>query len=350
MNAQELKRALEDSVRPTVKTGGKRQSCSSGISTLWSALYQRIFVGLCHTIGILLPVGSRRLRLVQQLLKMPTVYRIHGWQAVWHEVNVALALLLGAPRDIWRAGTRGSGMRLPEFSAKPLKKHRAMVDIIVYGSDAREQLQHCVSQIIAHTTPRYRLIVAVDTASSDTMAYLREIEESQGVVLCEATGASDRAQAVATALHAARAPLWSVASVDARPCRTNLIAYIVRVLHKIIGKLLSKFTRLDVVSTLVIPSVSRLKHLFGHSRATHRNFKPKDRVRGRRHLIELAIKHCVDDCPSVVDCHPLTHTIWTAGPTGINEPCVHAVTFHLLTEQLGIATRMQRHERTTIAR
>jgi len=64
-----------------------------------------------------------------------------------------------------------------------LNRHRATVDVIVCVHNALSDVKNCLSSVVAHTLPPYRIIVVDDGSGEDTKNYLAEFIQDQGGIL-----------------------------------------------------------------------------------------------------------------------------------------------------------------------
>lgn len=64
-----------------------------------------------------------------------------------------------------------------------LSRHYATVDVIVCVHNALSDVKNCLSSVVAHTLPPYRIIVVDDGSGEDTKNYLADFVRDQGGVL-----------------------------------------------------------------------------------------------------------------------------------------------------------------------
>ena len=64
-----------------------------------------------------------------------------------------------------------------------VNRHSATVDVIVCVHNALSDVKNCLSSVVAHTLPPYRIIVVDDGSDEDTKNYLAEFVQEQGGVL-----------------------------------------------------------------------------------------------------------------------------------------------------------------------
>jgi len=182
-NDNELKNKLEAVQKELTVTERRLHQMTLEKQRLEQSFDWKVFQGFRRTVNRLLPQGSLRFKLAQQLLAIPIALKKHGLGAALHESRSFLAVLGGCFLRLFSFRKRAMKLTPPDISEKPLKAHNEGVDIVICVHNAPEDVRRCITSLIAHTLPPYHIILVDDGSAAETAAYLRDIAENQGAEL-----------------------------------------------------------------------------------------------------------------------------------------------------------------------
>lgn len=138
-------------------------------------------------------------------------------------------------------------------------------------------------------------------------------------------------------------------SSEDRSCVDNFFGGLVLILLEVLLEHSSEVRDFGIVGFLVFPSVSRKQDIRIDTRASSGDCEVED-----RHVLEFALfqfsaVNRIDDLSRHLQAHSRSLAVFTTRPTGVDDPAVSAVFFHLLSKHVSVSGRVQWQEGFTEA-
>ena len=136
-------------------------------------------------------INSKRYRLGRRLTRLGALARLRFSSSSGEQLAATFPLAFGvldaaraasvaAPAD---TGACSSAAAIERACGGALVPHERSADIVVCVHDAPEDTRNCLSSLVEHTTPPYRVILVDDGSAGETSAILGTFAEEQGATL-----------------------------------------------------------------------------------------------------------------------------------------------------------------------